>query len=899
MSWPPRTKGPGAAEGLLVLRRTVRWTVSLFAAGVCVLAPLHAEEDRWTAEAFTGLTLRGLGPALMSGRIADIAKDPTDESVWYVAVASGGVWKTRNNGTTWTPIFDDQPSYSIGTVVVDPTNPHVVWVGTGENNSQRSVGWGDGVYKSLDGGETWRRMGLERSEHIGKIVLDPRDSDIVWVAAQGPLWAPGGERGLYKSLDGGETWALSLDVGENTGVTDVVLDPRDPDTLYAAAFQRRRRQWALVAGGPESALYKSTDGGASWRQLEHGLPGDDMGRIGLALSPQDPDVVYATIPAIDEGGFYRSENRGETWTKMSDYVAVDPQYYQEIFPDPHRFDRVYVMDVWIQVSDDGGATWRSLSSEHKHVDNHALLFDADDPEYLMVGCDGGIYESWDRGTTWRFVDNLAVTQFYRVGIDDAEPFYNVYGGTQDNDTQGGPSRTTFQHGIRNSDWFITVGGDGYQTRAEPGNPDILYSLWQYGGLVRHDKKSGEIVDLQPQPDPGEPPLRWQWDSPLLISPHDPTRVYFAAQKLFRTDDRGHAWRAVSPDLTRQLDRNRLEVMGTVWSVDSVWKNVFTSPYGSIVSFDESTRVEGLLYVGTDDGVIAVSENGGADWRRTMSEDIAGVPEMTYVSDLTASSHHDDRVYAAFNHHKSGDFAPYLLRSNDRGRRWKSIAHCVGVDISLRFLTTALERVNGLADYPERLHLMCAAIEDLPFREASFDVVVGNSLLHHLYDYEGVLSRLRSLLRPGGVALFSEPCQQGKSLIAFLLALVLRFDAADPRPSLDDSDRKIARRLIASVNREKTLAEHPERKRALEDKHVFRTAQLERVALRLDYQSFEAHNTGVPSGGYRRFVESALRTAGFQASLDRFAFVFDDFEEHYLSLLADETQTPHQLLVFRR
>jgi len=630
------------------------------------------EPALWSADTFSGLELRNIGPAFMSGRIADIAKDPTDRSIWYVAVASGGVWKTVNSGTTWTPIFDDQPSYSIGCVTVDEKNPHTVWIGTGENNSQRSVGWGDGVYKSLDGGETWKNMGLESSEHIGRIVIDPRDSDTVFVAAQGPLWAPGGERGLYKTTDGGETWQLSLEISENTGVSDVALDPRDPDVVYAASYQRRRHQWTIVAGGPESRIYKSTDGGTTWRLLEQGLPSGDVGRIGIALSPQNPDVVYATIAAADDdGGFFRSANRGESWTKMSDYVPVDPQYYMEIYPDPHLFDRIYLVDVWIHVSDDGGTTYESVNSGNKHVDNHAMVFDPDDPEYLMVGTDGGIYESWDRSKTWRFVDNLPITQFYRVGIDNDSPFYNIYGGTQDNSTQGGPSRTANMHGIRNSDWFLTVGGDGYQTRVDPENPDIVYSMWQYGGLVRHDKSSGETLDIQPQPQPGDEPLNWNWDSPLMISPHLSTRLYFAANRLFRSDDRGDTWQAVSPDLTRKIDRNRLEVMGTVWSVDAVWKNVFTSPYGAIVALDESPLAEGLLYAGTDDGLVQVSDSGGAEWRAEGS--FPGVPAQTYVGDLTASSHDVDRVYALFNNHKQGDFKPYVLVSENRGSSWRSIA----------------------------------------------------------------------------------------------------------------------------------------------------------------------------------------------------------------------------------
>ncbi|MEJ2086854.1 MAG: glycosyl hydrolase, partial [Acidobacteriota bacterium] len=383
-------------------------------------------------------------------------------------------------------------------------------------------------------------------------------------------------------------------------------------------------------------------------------------------------MLYATIPGVGkDGGFFRSADRGETWAKVNDYVPVDPQYYQEIFPDPHRFDWIYVVDVWIHVSDDGGQTFERLNSRFKHVVNHAIVFDPEDEDYLMVGTDGGIYESWDLGDHWKFIANLPITQFYRVGLDNSRPFYLVYGGTQDNDSTGGPSRTRTVHGIRNSDWFITVGGDGYQTRVDPEDPDILYAMWQYGGLVRYDRKSGERIDIQPQPEADDAPLKWHWDSPLLLSPHDPSRLYFAANRLYRSDDRGDSWRPVSPDLTRQIDRNRLEIMDRVWSVDAVWKNVFTSYYGHIVALDESPLLEGLIYAGTDDGLVQVSGDGGENWQRI--GEVPGVPELTYVSDLTASSHDSDTVYASFNNHKQGDFQPYLLKSTDRGATWSSIA----------------------------------------------------------------------------------------------------------------------------------------------------------------------------------------------------------------------------------
>jgi photosystem II stability/assembly factor-like uncharacterized protein len=630
------------------------------------------KDDVLSSGTFSGLALRELGPATTSGRISDIAVDPTHRATWYVAVASGGVWKTTNAGTTWKPIFDSQGSYSIGSVALDPKDPLVVWVGTGENNSQRSVGYGDGVYKSLDGGATWKRVGLENSEHIGPMVIDPTDTDRVFVAAQGPLWKDGGDRGLYRTLDGGATWKRVLHVSDRTGVTDVVMDPRDPDVLYAASYQRRRHVWTLIDGGPESTIYKSTDGGETWRKVETGLPKGDKGRIGLAISPVDPDVLYAWVEATrGESGFFRSANRGESWEKRSTYLSSSPQYYQEIVADPRHLDRVYAMDTYMMVTEDGGKTWSRAGQRSRHVDDHALWIDPDDTDHLINGNDGGVYESFDRGKTWRFFPNLPVTQFYRVSVDNAEPFYNVYGGTQDNYSLGGPSRTPDAHGIDNYDWYVTLGGDGFETVIDPEDPNVLYSQYQHGNLFRFDKRSFEIADVQPQPDAGEPPARWNWDSALILSPHSHTRLYFGAQRLYRSDDRGNSWRPVSPDLTRQLDRNRLEVMGRVWGVDAVAKNASTSFFGNIVALSESPVVEGLLYVGTDDGLVQVSEDGGATWRKV--DRFPGVPEMTYVSDLEASRFDRDTVYASFDNHKMGDFAPYVLRSTDRGRTWTSLS----------------------------------------------------------------------------------------------------------------------------------------------------------------------------------------------------------------------------------
>ena len=625
---------------------------------------------------FDNLAIRNIAPAKTSGRITRVAVNPKNRSIRYVATASGNVWKTVNAGTTWEPIFDRYGSYSIGTIVIDPNNTNVIWLGSGENNSQRSVGFGDGVYKSTDAGKTWTNMGLKTSEHIGKIVINPNNSDEVFIASQGPLWKAGGERGLYKTSDGGKTWNRILHVSENTGISDVVMDPRDPNVLYAASYQRRRHFGILVAGGPEGAVYKSTDGGANWKQLRNGLPGGDLGRIGLAISPQQPDVVYALVVGTERTkGFYRSSDMGESWVKKSDYTVVDPQYYVELFPDPNQFDRVFSVDMRTVVTNDGGSTFDRINEDLKHVDSHDVVFDPNDPNYIMIGCDGGIYESWDNMETWRFSDNMPITQLYRVGLDNDAPFYNIYGGTQDNASFGGPSQTFERSGIANSDWYVTTGGDGFQVRVDPTNPDIIYTMSQYAGIVRFDRKSGEQIDIQPQPADGEDALRWNWDAPLLVSPHNPKRMYYAANKVFKTEDHANTWTRVSDDLTKQEDRNRKEVMGKVWGVDAIFKNVFTSPLGSIVALEESPIQENFLMAGTDDGLLQLTEDGGKNWRKI--DQFPAVPKTAYVTDIHASRHDANTLYISFNNHKYGDFKPYLLKSTDKGNSWTSMTDGFG------------------------------------------------------------------------------------------------------------------------------------------------------------------------------------------------------------------------------
>jgi len=627
-------------------------------------------EDINNPSTYSGIKFRSIGPAVASGRVIDLAINPYNFDEFYVAVASGGVWKTTNHGTTFSPIFDNESSYSIGCVTIDPKNTNVIWVGSGENNSQRSVSYGDGVYKSEDGGKSWKNVGLRTSEHIGKIIIDPNNSNIVWVAAQGPLWKAGGDRGLYKTTDGGKTWEKSLDISENTGVSDIVMDPRNSDVLYASSYQRRRHVWTLINGGPEGAIYKTIDGGKNWNKLSKGLPSGDIGRIGLAISNVEPDYVYAIIEASENnGGFFKSTDRGASWSKQSDHVSGSPQYYQEIVTHPHNKDVVYSLSTYTQVTSDGGKTFNTLPLSEKHVDDHAIWINPENPDNMIIGCDGGLYETFDGANNWRFFENLPITQFYRVTVDNDYPFYNVYGGTQDNNTLGGPSRTVSDNGIKNEDWIFTIGGDGFKTVIDPKDPNIVYSQPQYGFLVRYDKRSGEFTGIQPQQEKDEI-LKWNWNSPVIISPHDNKTLYFAANKLFKSTNRGDSWVKVSDDMTRKIDRNKLKVMGKVWPPEAVAKNQSTSVYGTIVSLDESPLEKGLLYVGTDDGLIQISKDDGKNWNKVSS--FTSIPETTYVSDITASLHNENVVYATFDNRKNGDFKPYIIMSRDMGSSWTSI-----------------------------------------------------------------------------------------------------------------------------------------------------------------------------------------------------------------------------------
>jgi photosystem II stability/assembly factor-like uncharacterized protein len=723
--------------------------------------------DRLTPDAMQNFAFRSVGPSLTTGRLSDIAVDPKNSNVWYVAASAGNLWKTENRGNTWTPIFETYGSYSLGAVVVDPNNSNVVWLGTGENNNQRSVSFGDGIYKSTDAGNTWTRMGLENSEHIQNILIDPRDSNVLYVSAIGPLWNAGGDRGLYKTVDGGKTWKAVLSISPDTGVTDVAMDPRNPNVLYAAAYQRRRAVGQLIGGGPESALYKTTDGGVKWTKLTKGLPTVEIGRIGIGINWKNPNTVYALVTAqLGQGGFFRSDDAGASWTRIGRseagagrgggggggragaapatppapcgplgaappappadaapqgggrgqgpnddcYRGGDPGYYNEIFVDGHDPETIWSPQTQMWRSTNGGKTWSAVPMQGVHVDHHEIIFDPTDRSHLIIGNDGGLYETYDGMKTWRHFTNLPLSQFYRVSTDNAKPFYNVCGGMQDNGSICGPSRTlNGRAGIRTSDWYAVGGGDGFQTRSDPEDPNIVYAESQEGNFSRLDLRTGERLNMRQRlnqqvfaPPPtdaaasgaapagrgGQPGAggqgaqpagrggrgatgRWHWDTPLYISPHSARRVYVAGERVYRSDDRGENWVAISGDLTRNLDPAEIPIMGKVWPRSSVAFNQATTILSTITVVEESPLLEGLLYVGTHDGLVQVTEDGGKNW--TKIERLPGLPEYTFVTDLFASPRDANTVFATFNNYQRGDFKPYVYKSTDRGRTWSSIA----------------------------------------------------------------------------------------------------------------------------------------------------------------------------------------------------------------------------------
>ena len=628
------------------------------------------KKDQLESSVFSSFKWRSIGPAFASGRIADFAVDPQNFARYFVAVASGHIWKTTNDGITYKPVFDHHGVYSIGALAMDPNNPNVLWAGTGENNHQRAIGYGNGIYKSCDDGATWSNMGLKNSRQIGEILIDPRNSDVVYVAAEGSIWGPNEERGVFKTTDGGKTWEKVLFISENTGVANLCFEPGNPDVIYAGAEQRRRRQFTKIGGGPESAFYKSVDGGKTWNKLTNGIPGVDKGGMEIVVAPSNPNVVYAMFEATKQGGTYRSDDRGASFHKVSNHYSSG-QYYSELVVDPYNENKIFSLETISKVSVDGGKTWKNLGNNKRHVDDHALWIDKNNTDHMNIGCDGGIYETFDGAKTWIHKTTLPVTQFYRVGVDNTEPFYWVYGGTQDNNSLGGPSRNIKRSGVTSCEWVTTLGGDGFWQASDPDNPDIVYSAYQYGNIYRYDRKSGEKIKIKPVPGKDEQTFRWNWDAPFIISPFKGTRLYMAANKVFVSEDRGNSWKEISGDITRNEDRNRFKVMGKYWPSSAVAKDVSTSQWGTAVSLAESPVKEGLIYVGSDDGVISVTEDAGNHWSKTTT--FEGVPEYTYVSDICPSRFNENVVFASFNNLKSDDFKPYLLKSSDKGKTWVSIA----------------------------------------------------------------------------------------------------------------------------------------------------------------------------------------------------------------------------------
>ena len=637
--------------------------IFVFLFSVISFAQKSTEQDSLKNISLTGLSFRSIGPAVTGGRVIDIAVDRFNQSEYYVASGHGSLWKTTNSGITFSPVFDNNKSYAIGSVEIDPTNPNVVWVGTGENKNQNNVIYGDGIYKSEDGGKSWKNMGIGNSEHIGGIAIDPQNSMIVYAAAYGSLRNVGGDRGIFKTTDGGKTWQNVLKISEYTGCYEVHMDPRYSNILYATAHQRMRNLYTGVYGGPESGIYRTLDNGITREKLTKGLPSENVGRIGLAISPVNPDVLYAIIEATDDDkGIYKSVDRGASWTKQSSYISSYPFYFQKLYCDTKDVNKVYSDDVFIQVTIDGGKTWKNLGDKFKHVDNHTLWIDPTNNEHMIAGCDGGVYETYDQGKNWDFKANIPIAEIYKVTTDNSEPFYNVYIGTQDNNSLGGPSRTISSAGILNQDWLFTNSGDGFETQVDWKDINIIYSQSQNGGLIRFDKRSGENLFIKPQ-DFVDTAYRFDWDAALLISKHDNKRLYFGGNKHLRTDDQGSTWREISPDLTRGVPQEMQRLMGQSWSIDQFARK---GSMAQIVTIAESPLDENILFVGSGDGLIHFTTDGGLNWNKSS---VPGLPEYARVHHVVASNFDKQVAYAACQNMVGGDYKPYIYKTNNGGKSW--------------------------------------------------------------------------------------------------------------------------------------------------------------------------------------------------------------------------------------
>ena len=624
------------------------------------------------------LKARSIGPAVMGGRVSDIALHPTDPYTFYAALGTGGVMKTSDNGGTWQAVFEKQPVAAVGAVAVSPSDPNVVWVGTGEANDRNSVSWGDGVYRSTDGGSTWTNVGLKDSRFIARIAVHPTDPKTAWVAATGDLWSPAGERGCYRTTDGGATWRRTLSApapyDQRVGCGDIAVAPSDPNTVYAALYARRRTPWSFTSGPDYTdgrdlgGIFRSTDGGQTWTKLSGGLPAG-TGRIGLAVFPKNPRIVYAIVQSdaggtssIDDvrsrrGGVFRSEDGGQTWTRMSP-LNPRPFYFSQIRVDPENDKKVYVLGFALHVSEDGGRTWREDRFKNVHADLHALAIDPKTPNRLLLGTDGGVYQSYNGGSGWAFLNNFAAGEFYRINVDNSRP-YRICGGLQDNRNWVGPSATRSMEGITNGDWENVLGGDGFYCFFDPAEPQIVYNESQEGFLVRFDMRSGAAKLLRPEPAEGQAGYRFHWNSPIVPSRHDTTAFYLAGNRVFRLTDRGETWRPISPDLSARIP-DRIVATGSG-----------AENYGVVYALAESPVRRGMLWAGTDDGKLWVTEDEGGRWT-DLTPNLPREVQGEWISRVEPG-HHDARVaYLAVDAHRSGKYGPYLYRTGDGGRTWEKI-----------------------------------------------------------------------------------------------------------------------------------------------------------------------------------------------------------------------------------
>ncbi len=657
---------------------------------------------------FDSLHFRSIGPAATGGRVHDIEVDPKDPATIYVAAASGGVWKTTNHGTFWKPIFDSQPENTFGDLAIFPGDTKIIWAGSGEQNNRQSSSWGSGVYRSTDGGSTWTHVGLTETRAIGRVQLHPTNANIAYVAAAGNLWKANAERGVFKTTDAGKTWTKVLYVDTLTGATDLVMDPRDPNVLYAAMYQRLRSAFGYNGGGPGSAIYKTTDGGATWKKLENGIPAGDKGRIAFSISQSNPNILIALVEHQTESGTYRTEDAGATWKKMS-RSNPRPMYFSAPYIDPTNDKRVWELGVTVFKSEDGGATFENMPNSPAYdvglkTDHHTMWIDPRDSRHTLLGGDGGMHESWDLGLTYVRMNNIPIGQFYKIAVDDRDPYW-IYGGLQDTHSWMGPSATRHWLGILNQDWVQIGFSDGTGQAVDKGGYRTVYTTSDGGNIQRFDPLTGDRLDIKPQPPKGEPPYRWDWDAPVIASRHTAGTVYIAANRLFISKDAGTTWTRTN-DLTRSVNRDTLSLMGVLDRDIKIARNDGESGFSEITTIAESPIDPKVLWVGTDDGNVQVSQDGGATWRETSAAITsgAGIANGSYVARIVSSGASRGTAYAAFDSHRSGDFAPYIARTTDFGKTWKAVTNGLAPDASVR----------SIAEYPGKANVVFAGTERFLF-----------------------------------------------------------------------------------------------------------------------------------------------------------------------------------------